>query len=210
MLGNGRMPSFHDSQLPAKGYFFAFQVDEVDDENFPLNGLKDMALVIGVSKHPGRHRHCQRPMYAYEVPDAVLLGYGGHLIDRGKWSKTSWDPKSLKCGDVVGLLVTDEGDFVVFVNEEKVLRVKTSLNDEIACEALAASSMASRSSVQSTASSFPRRESKRRASTSGKPTVKRVLFPLLDLHGRVSAVTLLPRMSPPNVQLELANAAAGE
>jgi len=196
VLGNGRMPIFNESGL-AKGYFFAFQIDAVDDENFPLDGLKDMALVIGVSNFPARHRSCERPMYAYEVPDAVLVGYGGHLVDKGKWMKTSWDPKRLKRDDVVGVLVTEEGDIVVFVNEELVLRVKTSLNENIiAAQALSISTM----SLGVDGESPSRRPSKRRASKTAP--VKRVLFPILDLHGRVSAVTLLPRMSPPHVPLE--------
>merc|ERR1712216_596184 len=112
-------------------------------------------------------RYCERPMYAYEVPDAVLVGYGGNLIDKGKWTKIPWDPKNLKPEDIVGLLVTDEGDLVLFVNEEQVLCVKTSLGEH-----------------------------------RGRGPVKRVLFPLLDLHGRVSAVTLLPRKSPPHTPLD--------
>lgn len=212
VLGNGRMPNFNDSRLLAKGCFFAFQIDEIDDDHFPLDKLKDMSLVLGVSKYPARHRLCERPMYAYEVPDAVLLGYGGHLIDKGRWMKTSWDSKGLKREDIIGLLVTEEGDLVVFVNEKQVLRVKTSLNDELyqSQEVLTTPmGLLSMSEVDMTRQASTQSRASRRGSANGPRPVKRVLFPILDLHGRVSAVTLLPRMAPPNVPLGCRNKLPG-
>jgi hypothetical protein len=207
VLGNGRMPNFSDSGRLAKGCFFAFQIDEVDEEHFPLDRLKDISLVIGVSRYPARHRSCERPMYGYEVPDAILLGYGGHLIDKGRWIKTSWNPKDLKVGDVVGLLVTEDGDFVVYINDKQVMRVKTSLSDpqpQSQDVKNPISSFAAKLDSVSTPSSDMAPQS-RSASKSSKTPVKRVLFPMLDLHGRVSAVTLLPRKSPPNVPLTCRN-----
>lgn len=196
-MGNGRMPNFGDSNLLARGYFFAFQIDELDDKHFPLDmpHVRDMSLVIGVSKFPARHRSCERPMYAYEVPDAVVLGCGGHLIDRGRWIKSTWDPKGLKCEDIIGLLVTEEGDFVVFVNEVQVLRVKTSLNDD-------PNQGQTLETPMSPASASP---SKSSMGSKQRAPAKRVLFPIIDLHGRVSAVTLLPRMTPPNIPLTCRN-----
>mmetsp|Transcript_49036 Transcript_49036/g.76509 ORF Transcript_49036/g.76509 Transcript_49036/m.76509 type:complete len:468 (-) Transcript_49036:79-1482(-) len=164
LFGNDRVPSFASSNGLATVYFYSFRIDAVDDEHFPLDGVKDMSLVLGVSQYNARHRSCQRPMYAYEVPDSVLIGYGGNLIDKGKWTKTPWDARTLKVGDIVGLLIAEDGDLVIFVNKAQVLRVHTSLNE------------------------------------SGQKS-KRVLFPLLDLHGRICAVTLLPRQSPPEVPL---------
>lgn len=195
VLGNGRMPSFHDSRLLAKGYFFAIQIDDVDDDNFPPGGVKDMALVLGVSRYPARSRRCERPMYAYEVPDATVVGYGGHLIDRGKWYKTPWDPSSLKQNDIVGLLVSEEGDLVIYVNEEQVLRVKTSLGFDNSN--LQATATTTPEDSGDPAETLPPRKTK---SPKAAPP-KRVLFPIVDLHGRVSAVTILPRQAPPNKPL---------
>jgi hypothetical protein len=195
VLGNGRMPNFSDDRLLARGYYYAFQIDEVDSERSHLS------VVFGVSQLPARNRSCERPMYAYEVPGAALLGYGGNLIDKGRWLKTTWDPKNLKCDDVVGLLVTEEGDLVVFVNEEQVLRVKTSLNDN-----LEGQTPTSPASPVSDTMSLSRKGSNTRAvSKGGAQGIKRLLFPILDLHGHVSAVTILPRKSPPNVPLKCRN-----
>lgn len=210
VLGNGKIPNFIDAGLLAKGYYFAFQIDALDDQHFPLDRLKGLSLAFGVSSLPARHRNCRRPMYGYEIPDAVLFGYGNKMIEKGKWIKTCWDPKSLQVNDIVGLLVAEDGDLVVFVNEKQVLRVKTSLNDEYNQQQQAAAMGGSSSSFganlltpQGNDSQGSRNTSKRRSSSKyGPPPIKRVLFPIIDLHGRVSAVTLLARSAPPNVPLE--------
>jgi len=196
LIGNGRMPNFNSSRCLAKGYFYAFHIDAVDDEHFPTDKVKDMLLVLGVSRVPASHRSCERPMYAYEVPGTVLIGYGGHLIDKGKWTKTSWDPRNLQAGDEVGVLIAEDGgDIVVYVNEEQVLRVRTSLNDKRGVD----ETNQSLADLESELPASPSSDSRKNA------TPKRVLYPILDLHGRVCAVTLLNRKAPPNVPLKPRN-----
>eukprot|EP00416_Gambierdiscus_australes_P044367 CAMPEP_0171107490 /NCGR_PEP_ID=MMETSP0766_2-20121228/66927_1 /TAXON_ID=439317 /ORGANISM="Gambierdiscus australes, Strain CAWD 149" /LENGTH=520 /DNA_ID=CAMNT_0011568805 /DNA_START=35 /DNA_END=1598 /DNA_ORIENTATION=+ len=124
VLGNGRIPVFTGSHLLSTGYFYAFQVDALDDEHFPLEGLRDLSFGFGVSRHPAQHRSCERPVFAYEIPGVVLLGYGDHLIDKSKWWHTGWNPRDLRERDVVGLLIPPEGDLILFVNEQQVLRVQ--------------------------------------------------------------------------------------
>jgi len=174
VLGNGRIPLYSGTHLLSMGYYYAFQVDSLDEKNHPLDGLKDMSLGFGVSRYPAHYRQCDQALYGYEVTDSIMVGYGGHLIDGGKWWSTKWDSRHLEVNDIVGLLVSPEGDLVVYVNNQQVLRVPTSLSDD----------------------GPPKK---------GTHGPRRYLFPLIDLYGRVSAVSLQPRASPPNVPLEHRN-----
>lgn len=169
VIGNGRLANFTGSHLLVTGYYYGFQVEAVDEDHFPLKQLKDMSIGLGISRLPARNKACERPMYAYEVPGTVLVGYGGHVIEDGRWKRTTWDPRDLKHHDVVGVLVEPGGDLVVYVNDDQVLRVSTGLNED-------------QDSIK-----------------------KRELFPIVDLHGRVSAVNLLPRSAPPNKPLHARN-----
>jgi len=172
VLGDGRLPLFRGSHLLIMGYYFGFRVDKIDAKHFPLDSCKDMSMGFGVSRVPAYHRTCERPQYAYEIPGTVLLGYGHHLIDGGKWQKVSWDPRELVEGDIVGLLISPVGELVVFVNGTQVLRVPTSFAED---------------------------GKGRRHPPSGP---RRTLFPIIDIPGRVTAVTLASTSQPPNVPLE--------
>lgn len=163
-IGDGRLPLHKQSHLACHGYFWQFVVDEVADELFPAELTKDMSIGFGVSK-VSPESQSSRGMYAYEKSDAILIGYGAHLIDRGHWIRVPWDPIGLRVGEAVGMLVTEEGDLVVFVNGSQVLRVATSLEDD---------------------------------EDAGH---RRSLFPIIDLCGRISSVTMLPQAAPPNVPL---------
>ncbi|CAK9080825.1 unnamed protein product [Durusdinium trenchii] len=175
VFGNGLLPLFSGSHLLSTGYFYAFKVDAVDEEHFPLEGLRDLSLAFGVTFLPGGHRLCKKPMYAYEIPGSILIGYGQHMVDSGEWfTHKAWDPKTLDVGDVVGLLVSPHGDLVVYVNGMQVLRAATSLTKGNRHEP------------------HPRRKAL---------GPRRTLFPLIDLHGRVTEVTLLHGASAPNVSL---------
>ncbi|CAE7221355.1 asphd2 [Symbiodinium natans] len=176
VYGNGFMRLFSGSHLLCTGYFYAFKIDAVDDEHFPLDSLRDMSLAFGVSHLPGGHKLGIRSMYAYEIPGTILVGYGRHIVDSGEWfTQSAWDPKSLVVGDVVGVHINPLGDLVVWVNGEQVLRTVTSLTE------------GNRNELN------PRRKAL---------GPRRTLFPVIDLHGRVSAVTLLPEMSMPNLNLK--------
>merc|ERR1712039_632658 len=135
---------------------------------------RNLSLGFGFSRLPARDKACKHPLYAYEIPETVLVGYRSHLIDGKQWqntnAQTNWDSQGLQINDTIGVLASPHGELIVYVNGEQVLRVPTSLAEDA-------------------------------QPTAGKP-VRRVLFPIIDLHGRVSAVTLLPRASPPNKPLE--------
>jgi hypothetical protein len=175
-----------------KAYSILAQSLGISEEGCASDEKQDMSLVLGVSRVNARHRFCERPVYAYEVPGTVLVGYGGHLIDKGKWKKTGWDARTLKVNDTVGVLVTEDGDLVVYVNEEQVLRVPTSLGEKTSAD----------DSLANLESEIPAGSVSPSDTLLARKTSKRILYPILDLHGRVCAVTLLPRMSPPNVPLE--------
>lgn len=173
VVGNGILPLFRGSHIVCPGYFFAFQVEAVDDAHG--GGL---SLGVGVSRNPVRQLK-ERCLYAYEIPDAVLVGYGGHLVDAGQWTRVAWDPRGLSAGDVVGLLVLPfEGDLVVFVNGKQVLRMATSLADD--------------------AVGGPQGHA---VPMEARSLVRLALWPVVDLCGRVSAVSLLPNLQPPSVQI---------
>jgi len=163
-LGGGRLPLFAGSHLLYQGLYYAFRVDALDDENFPLEGLRGLSFGFGISRLPADHRDCESPVFAYEIPSAVVVGFGGNFVDGGVWRRTGWDPRDLQQGDIVGLFIPPDGDIVVFVNDMQVLRVKTSL---------------------------------------GRAQVgqRQPLYPVVDLHGRVAAVTLLLGKAPPNKPL---------
>eukprot|EP00930_Biecheleria_cincta_P023535 TRINITY_DN16993_c0_g1_i1.p1 TRINITY_DN16993_c0_g1~~TRINITY_DN16993_c0_g1_i1.p1 ORF type:complete len:564 (+),score=91.21 TRINITY_DN16993_c0_g1_i1:67-1758(+) len=179
VLGDGVIPIFSGSHLLSTGYYYAFQIESIDDENFPLDGLRDFSFAFGISHLPANDKRCAKPIYGYEIPGSIFVGYGPHIVDMGEWyTQQTWDPKELKQGDVVGVLISPRGDLVVFVNGAQVLRVATSL---------------SRADKE-------KGNSRRRA-----VGPRRTIYPIIDLHGRVSAVTLLPRSSIPNVNLTARN-----
>jgi len=163
VFGDGQMPVLNDRRGNFLGRYFSFRVDAVDEEHFPLETLKDMTLGFGVLRHPPHDKRCDNKLYAYEVPSSVVVGFGAHVIDGGKWKRSPWDARNLKKDDYVSVLITPEGDFIVYVNSKQVLRVQTSLGDD--------------ENMQT-------------------------LYPVVDLHGRVSAVSLKERRAPPNTTLK--------
>lgn len=183
VLGNGRVPLFTGSQMLHPGNYFCFRITSIDDVNHPLHKVGDMAFAFGVSRVPAHDRSCEKPQYAYEIPAATVCGYGDKFIDQGRWHEGGWDPRCLKLDDEVGVLITmHEGDMVVFHNDQQVLRMKTSFGED----------------NSSSAPSSPTGGGGR----GGTRLVKRMLWPIVDLHGRVAAVTLQLRKGPPNVPLQ--------
>jgi hypothetical protein len=177
VLGDGKMQLINGSHLFTTGYFFAFQIDDLDERNYPLDQVRDMTIGFGISSVPARHRQCEKPLYAYDIPGTILVGYGQHVIDNGSWFKqNAWDTRQLAKGDVVGLQISPEGDFVVWLNGQQALRVPTSLGGK-------------RDAIYKKISVSPRR----------------VVFPIIDLHGRVSSITLLPKATIPNLPLRARN-----
>lgn len=163
ILGDGRMPFHHGPHMQVEGYYFSVQIEDVDNENFPLEGCRDLTMAIGVSRLPAGDPKCHA-LYAYEIPGTVVAGHNDHFLEERQWWTTPWSSRSLKVGDVVGCLISPQGDFVIYVNNEQVLRLACSLNqDEV--------------------------------------EGRRALFPVVDLHGRISSVKLLPYGSPPNAPL---------
>eukprot|EP00747_Dinoflagellata_sp_TGD_P190791 gnl/TRDRNA2_/TRDRNA2_53160_c0_seq1.p1 gnl/TRDRNA2_/TRDRNA2_53160_c0~~gnl/TRDRNA2_/TRDRNA2_53160_c0_seq1.p1 ORF type:complete len:541 (+),score=69.26 gnl/TRDRNA2_/TRDRNA2_53160_c0_seq1:172-1623(+) len=173
VFGNGRMPLFKGGNLQNPGFFFAFEVTALAEEQFGREDVKGLGLGFGFSRVAPSDKRCERRVYGYEIPGSVMIGYGGHVIDRDHWYKIgSWDTSNLEVGDIVGLLVTcKDADIVVYVNGKQVFRMETSLAEEL------------RGGL-------------------GDTSVKWGLFPVIDLHGFVSAVTLLPRAQPPNLPLQ--------
>lgn len=167
LLGDGPAPERSNSMI--SGHFFAFQVMQVDDTNHPLDQLRGASIGFGFSQLPASHPSCDHPVYAYEIPKCILVGYGPHFIDGRRWQKTDYDPRFLRVGDCVGVLLTSSGDLIVFVNGSPVLRVPTSLAEE------APVNMAS-----------------------GAMRRTPPLYPVCDLHGRIYEVQLLPYAGPPH------------
>merc|ERR1719203_1303957 len=156
--------------MKSPGYYYAFRIEAIDEERYPLDTLRHMSLGFGISRLPASHPSCQANT-AYEIQGTVMIGYGPHVVDGGKWFSVTWDPRDLKLEDEVGVLVTADGDIHVYVNSEPVLRVGTSLVDE-----------AERARLEGT-----------------RAVPRKAYFPIVDLPGRISAVTLLPGALPPNV-----------
>merc|ERR1711957_939703 len=92
------------------------------------------------------------------------------------------DSSTLKEGDVVGLLVSGDGDLTVFVNKQQQVRIKTSLAVEYTPDPSADTS------------SKPSKEKK----VGDWPT----LYPIVGLCARVQAVSLMLRCQPPNMVLQ--------
>jgi len=175
VMGDGKIPVFRGGHLRSTGYYYAFQIDAIDEEHFPLGASGNQSFAFGISDLPARDRQCDKHMYGYEIPGCILVGYGPHVIDAGEWfTQQGWDPNELKQGDVVGVQINPHGDLVVYVNNKQVFRFATSLCD------------GNKQDMN------PRRKTQ---------VIPRTIYPVIDLHGRVSAVTLLPKAILPNLKL---------
>lgn len=193
VIGNGRALLFNGTHLLSPGYFYAFTINEIDETNFPLDKCKDLSMAFGFSRLPPNDKECEKPQYAYEIPGTMLVGYGSRYIDEKKWyrhvAQDIWSPKDLQVKDEVGVLLTPQGDMVVFVNGKQQLRIETSFAQDVA---------------QSNPATPTGAKSPKSPSRAGGKS-KRSLFPIIDLHGRIAAVTINARKQPPNVPLEYRN-----
>jgi len=63
------------------------------------------------------------PDKAWRLPNTVIVGYWGRMFALGKEHHGQWKSESLQVGDVVGLLLHNQGDLLVFVNDEVKLWV---------------------------------------------------------------------------------------
>jgi len=88
-------------------------VAAVDSRDFALARVKNAERVING--------------FAYElIPESWLVGYDGRAKLRGmsrylqvhEIHQGMWRPSELKSGDILGLLVTTDGNLLLFVNEE--------------------------------------------------------------------------------------------
>jgi len=172
-LGDGKLEMVHDS-TPNHGYYYALRIEAVDDVNFPLkeDGNEKTHVLssgFGFSKLPPCDPSCEKPMFAYEIPDSVVVGYNGHLISNKRWTAVDWDPKNLQVGDILGMFIAlRSADLFVLVNGEVKLRLATSLKPD-------------------------------KDAPTSQHGVKQIVWPLVDLHGRITAVSLLTdELPPPN------------
>jgi len=176
-FGNGRLPLFKGTHLLLSGYFYCFKIKAMDTSRLPVRGYSQgSALAVGISRISPAQRQLQGamcPLYGYEVPGSVVVGYGPHVVEDGKWFKSPWDTNVLQIGDKVGVLLTPEGDLVIFHNDVQALRLPTNL---------AAGAV---------------------VGTSTQALQKRCYYAMVDLSGHVSEVTMLPKAEPPNVPLLL-------
>jgi len=164
-VGDGKL-MLYKQKLSHHGYYWAFSVDELAEDLFPLGITRGMTVAFGVTQVAPQNLPA-RGMYAYDYPESTLVGYGGHFIHRKEWQTIPWEEIDLRVGDIVGNLITEEGEFVVFVNAEEVLRMGS--GRELATE----------------------------------PDHEPSLYPVVDLCGRISSVTLLPKATPPILRMGL-------
>merc|ERR1711964_39546 len=104
LFGDGPLPQFSD------GAYFEVCIDAVQ------RGEAD-GMVIGVTTQLP-DPSLQLPLVADEVGNSWSLGYDGRAhVDGGEeMIPINWNPKDLKVGDAVGLLIRGNGDAQVFVN----------------------------------------------------------------------------------------------
>lgn len=118
------------------GRFYEVIIEEVDDEEILFDGKLERrwanGMGIGFTTHPGDHTfpkldHENYQTFAHEsLPQSWLVGYDGKAVLQGKarflkgnnLPKGVWKPCDLVVGDKVGILATEEGHILVFVNDE--------------------------------------------------------------------------------------------
>lgn len=179
-FGNGRMPLYKGAHLITCGYYYCFKIKAMDTTRLGCRGAaQGSALAVGVSRLSPAQPRLQGPMcplYAYEVPGSVVVGYGAHVVEEGKWFKSPWDSNTLQVGDKVGVLVTPDGELVIFHNDKQVLRIQSTL-----------------------AAGMP-------TGTSTLALQKKNYYAMVDLSGHISEVTMMPKAEPPNVPLQTRDA----
>jgi hypothetical protein len=118
------------------GRFFQVIIEEIDDEEILFDGKVERrwanGMGIGFTTHPGDHTFPRLDADSYQtyacesLPQSWLVGYDGRAVLQGKarFLKGSnlpqgpWKPADLVVGDRVGILATEEGHILVFVNDE--------------------------------------------------------------------------------------------
>lgn len=118
------------------GRFYEVIIEEVDDEEILIDGNRERrwrsGMGIGFTTHAGDHTFPkldaeEMQTYGCEcLPDSWLVGYDGRAMLQGKSKflkgndlpKGPWTPRDLVAGDKVGVLATEEGHILIFVNGE--------------------------------------------------------------------------------------------
>jgi len=118
------------------GRYFEVVIEEVDDEEFVFDGKVERrwanGMGIGFTTHAGDHTFPKLDADTYQtyacesLPDSWLVGYDGRAVLQGKarflkgnnLPHGPWKPSDLVVGDKVGILATEEGHILVFVNDE--------------------------------------------------------------------------------------------
>jgi len=117
---------FSSQPIPARaaGRYFEVRVDRVR-ENCP-DGL---SLGITCADPVDMEENGEDAFeVSEEVPDSWTAGYDGYYRSLHKENtRLGWKPSALNVGDVVGILISRTGDFVVVVNGKEVVRVPDKL-----------------------------------------------------------------------------------
>ncbi|CAE8690668.1 unnamed protein product [Polarella glacialis] len=74
VLGNGRLALCAGSHLLSTGYFYAFQIDAIDDEHFPLDRMGNLSFGFGISHLPPRSKSLPEPR--------LVKSFLGNCLDR--------------------------------------------------------------------------------------------------------------------------------
>mmetsp|Transcript_52976 Transcript_52976/g.133867 ORF Transcript_52976/g.133867 Transcript_52976/m.133867 type:complete len:595 (+) Transcript_52976:86-1870(+) len=80
-------------------------------------------LGIGVTATPPEQVR-RVPDKAWRMPNTFIIGYWGCIFLDGVERRTNWLPETISIGAHVGLLVSDEGDLLVFVDRKPAVRVE--------------------------------------------------------------------------------------
>jgi len=98
--------------LSRTGLYFELELDEIRLEE-ALDGL-----TVGVTAtEPGLMQAV--PKSAERIPETWAVGFDGQMWDpaTSTLSQVGWDPRSLRQGDTLGVLVTlSEGELLIFQN----------------------------------------------------------------------------------------------
>jgi len=117
---------FSTEPVPARaaGRYFEVRVDRVRE-----NCGDGLCLGITCSEPEDMEGNGDKPFeVSEEVPDSWTAGYDGYYRSMHMEEvRLRWNPSQLNVGDVVGLLISRTGEFVVVVNGREVARVPDKL-----------------------------------------------------------------------------------
>jgi len=118
------------------GRYFEVIVEEIDDEEILFDGKVEKrwgnGMGIGFTTHPGDHTFPKLDADSYQtyacesLPESWLVGYDGRAVLQGQarflkgnnLPRGPFKPSDLVAGDKVGILATEEGHILVFINDE--------------------------------------------------------------------------------------------